>query len=120
MISNRCQVIICRSQVSSKGMLSNKHSRYHYCITQYRKIVLIQGISTNTGKRHRYKGSIQIQENGTDTGNQYEYRKTIQLESNISKGFKFFTTIKERIIVRLLSRQAGRQVREHPSGAKQG
>ena len=80
----RCQVIACTS---------HNHSRYYYRISQYRKIVQIQGI-----------GTIQI--NGIDTGDQYEYRKTVPilgigtnigkhivLEDSISKDFKLFTTV---------------------------
>jgi len=57
-------------------------------------MVLIQGISITTGK--------------------------YTLENNISNGFKLFTTIKERIMVRVSSRQVDRQISEHPSRAKQG
>ena len=61
-----------------------------------------------------------IQENGTDIGDQYEYQKNnIVLKNSTSKNFKLFTTIKKRIIVKLSSRQANKQVSEHPSGAKQ-
>jgi len=49
------QVIAYRCQVSSNRMSSDNHSRYHYCIEQYRKTVLIQERSTN------------IWDNGTDT-----------------------------------------------------
>jgi len=101
-ISNRYQVIARKSQVSSNGMSSNKHSRYHYSEKQY-----------------RYRRSIRVQKNSTDTKDQYKYRKTAQLKNSISNDFKLFTIIKKRIIVRLSNRQASRQVSEHPSGAKQ-
>ena len=61
-----------------------------------------------------------LQDNSTDIGDWYEYKKMVQFKNSISDGFKLFTTIKERKIIRLLSMQVGRQVREHPSGAKQG
>jgi len=46
-------------------------------------------------------------------------KNNIGLENSISKDFKLFTTIKKSIIVKLLSRKAGKQASEHPSGAKQ-
>ena len=67
-----------------------------------------------------------IQENSTDKGIWYRYRRSVQiqesdtvLKSSISKDLKLFTTIKKRIIVKLSSMQAGKQVKEHPSKAKQ-
>jgi len=62
-ISNRCQVITSKSQVSSNSMVDNKHSRYHY-----------------TGKQYRCEGSVLIQENSTDTEDRYEYKKTILIQ----------------------------------------
>jgi len=32
-ITNKCQMIACRNLVSSNGMFSNEHSRYHYRIS---------------------------------------------------------------------------------------
>jgi len=61
----------------------------------------------NTGKQYRYRGSVRIQENDT------------VLKNSISTGFKLFTTIKERIIAELLSRQAGMQVCVHSRETKQ-
>jgi len=61
-------------------------------VSQYRKKIPIQGISTNTEKRYRYKVSVRIQENNT------------VLENSISNGFKLFTTIKKRITITLSSR----------------
>ena len=68
-------------------------------------MVLIQEISTNTRKRYRYRRSVQIKKNNT------------VLKNSISNNFKLFTTIKKTIIVRLSSRQADRQISDHPSEA---
>ena len=76
------------------SMSSNKHNRYHYHVSQYRKKVLIQGIGMNTRKQHSF-------------------------EKQYKNGFKLFTTIKKIIIVKLSSRQADKQVSDHPIGAKQ-
>ena len=108
-------MIACMSQVVCNNMSSGKHKRYHY-----------------TGKQYCYKRSVCIQDNGTDTRDQYEYKKTepirgsvrIQendtvLENRINSGFKLFTTIKERVIVELINRQAGMQVNVDSSEAKQ-
>jgi len=93
-------------QVSSNSMSGGKHNRYHYCVAQYRKTVPIQGISMNTGKRYRYRGSVRIRKNNT------------VLENTISKDFKLFTTINKRIIAELSSRQADKNASEHPSRAR--
>ena len=84
MILNRCQVIACRSQVLSNSMVD------------------ITIIYFNIGKQYRYKGSVRIQKN-------------IQfLENKISKDFKLFTTIKERIIVKLSSKPGKTSKRTSP------
>ena len=106
MITDIFQVIACRSQVSSNRMSSNEHSRFHYRISQYRKTVPIQRISTNTGRQYRYKRSVQIPKNDTI------------LENSSSIDYELYTTIKIRIIVELLSRQAGMQASVHLSEAK--
>ena len=55
---------------------------------------------------------VPIQEISTNTGKQYS------LKNSISNGFKLFTTIKKRIIVKLSSWKAGKKVSEYPRGAK--
>jgi len=75
---------------ASNSMLGGKHSRYHY-----------------TGKQYWYRGSLRIQKNNTI------------LKNSINTSFKFFITIKKRIIVELTSRQADMQASVHPSEAKQ-
>ena len=79
MITYRCQVIAC--QVINKASVN---------------IVYIV-LSNNT-----------IQENDIGTRYQHEYRKIIQfLENSITKDFKLFTTIKKRIIIKLLNYPGG-------------
>ena len=41
------------------------------------------------------------------------------MKNIISNGFKLFTSIKKRIIVKLSSKKGGKELGEHPSGAKQ-
>ena len=43
------------------------------CITQYRKIILIQEIGTHTGKWYQYKGLVRIQEKQYSFEKQYKY-----------------------------------------------
>jgi len=74
---------------------------------EYRKIVLIQGISTNTERQYRYRKSVRIQKYDTI------------LENSSSTGFKFYTTIKIRIIIELSTIQEGMQANVYPSEAKQ-
>jgi len=101
-ISNRCLIIACRSQVTSNNMSvvstidiatqensTNTEDRYKYRKTvpiqetvRTQKIVLIQGIGMNTRKNNSV------------------------FKNRINTCFKLFTTIKERIIVELTSRQA--------------
>jgi len=61
-------------------MLSKKQSRYHYCISQYRKTILIKGLvriqeySSDTGDRVEYR-TVLIQEIGTNTRKWYRFEK---------------------------------------------
>jgi len=87
-------MITSRSQVSS-----NKHSKYHYHITQYGKTVPIQRIAMNTENRYRYRGSVRIQKNGTDAGDQYEYKKSVSIQRigvNTKKQYSFGKQFKYR------------------------
>ena len=58
-----CQVLACRSQMSSNNMSSNEHNRYHYHITQYRKTIPVQEIGMKIKKWYRYRGLERIQKN---------------------------------------------------------
>ena len=91
MISNRCQVITCRSRCPVITFLVIS-------------TIDITIVYHNTRKQYRYRGSIRIQENDT------------VLKNSINTCFKLFTTIKIRIIVELSSGQVRKQ---HPSEAKQ-
>ena len=86
-------------------MITGNTTDINCCITQYRKTVPIHGINMDIEKQYRY--IVQIQKNNT------------VLKNSINNGFKLFTTIKKKIIVRLSSSQAGRKVSDHPSKVKQ-
>ena len=73
---------------------------------------MIQEYSTDTGDQYEYRKTVSIQKTSTNTEKQYN------LENSISTGFKLFTTIKERKIGELSSRQANIQASVHPSEAK--